>query len=397
MPKTPSLSPKRLPSRPAGRQWCVNVPSVLSPTGERQRLFFANKIEAENECERLKTRRINFGHSLSSLSAARIAEASACYQRLDQEAPGVTLTAALTGFLEGYHARTASVTMATLWDRFIASKSTASPPYKQKLKSTAKRLTSLLAMMASDIIPKDIEKAIAGFPPSSKNAVLAYLRGAFNFGIRAGVVQQNPVDRIEFTKIVRDQTEVLAPETVEKLLRDAMDNDLGLIPFLVLAFYAGIRPDGELQKVLWSDIDLNAKKHHVTIRAIVAKKRRKRWIDLSDNALAWLSEYRARGGRMDGRITPFSASTLRRKRRRNALAAGLTEWPQQGARHTYCSCWLAQHGDINGLVIQAGHESATIMWDHYYQAITPEAASAFWNIFPPATKERRIVAFSAAN
>jgi integrase len=109
-----------------------------------------------------------------------------------------------------------------------------------------------------------------------------------------------------------------------------------------------------------------------------------------------LSEYRAHGGRMDGRITPFSTSTLRRKRRRNALAAGLAEWPQQGARYTYCSCWLAQHRDINGLVIQAGHESATIMWNHYYQAVTPEAASAFWNIFPPATEEeRRIVAFSA--
>ena len=231
-----------------------------------------------------------------------MAEASACFERLDREAPNVTLTAALTGFLEGYHARAASVTMATLWESFIATKSTASPPYKQKLKSTAKRLHSLRNMMASDITPKAIEDAIAGFPPSSKNAVLAYLRGAFNFGIRAGVVQQNPVDRLEFTKIVRDQTQVLAPETVEKLLRDAMDNDLALTPFLVLAFYAGIRPDGELQKVLWSDLDLNAKRHHVTIQASVAKKRRKCWIDLSDNVLAWLWEYRARGGSTEGRI-----------------------------------------------------------------------------------------------
>lgn len=95
---------------------------------------------------------------------------------------------------------------------------------------------------------------------------------------------ENPVDRVEFIKIVRDQTEVLTPKTVEKLLSDAMDNDLELVPFLVLAFYAGIRPDGELQKVLWSDIDLNAKKHHVTIRKHGCQERRKRWIDLSDNA-----------------------------------------------------------------------------------------------------------------
>ena len=127
MPKAPSLSPKRLPSRPAGRQWCVNVPPELSSTGERQRLFFANKIEAENECERLKTRRVNFGHSLSSLSAARIAEASACYARLDAlAAPDVTLTAAVTEFLAQRSIRTASVTMSSLWEKFLISKKGAS-------------------------------------------------------------------------------------------------------------------------------------------------------------------------------------------------------------------------------------------------------------------------------
>jgi hypothetical protein len=95
MPKTSSLRPTRLASRgvrPA--RWCVNVPAVLSPNCKRQRLFFETKIEAETECERLKTRRINFGHSLSSLSAERIAEAAACYRILEESVPAVTLTAA---------------------------------------------------------------------------------------------------------------------------------------------------------------------------------------------------------------------------------------------------------------------------------------------------------------
>jgi integrase len=99
-------------------------------------------------------------------------------------------------------------------------------------------------------------------------------------------------------------------------------------------------------------------------------------------------------------VTSFRASSsdtdkiLRRKRRRNALAAGLAEWPQQRARHTYCSCWLRQHGDINKLVLQAGHESAATMWDHYYQAVTTEAAAAFWSIYPPMAEQRRIIAFA---
>ena len=177
MPKAPSLSPKRLPSRPAGRQWCVNVPPELSSTGERQRLFFANKIEAENECERLKTRRVNFGHSLSSLSAARIAEASACFAPIGPGCAGRHAHGRGYRLSCRYHARTASVTMATLWDQFIASKTTASPPIEQKLKSTANRLDSLRDMMASDITRKQIEEAIAGFPPLKQKRGAAHICG----------------------------------------------------------------------------------------------------------------------------------------------------------------------------------------------------------------------------
>jgi integrase len=394
MPKPASLRPRRLPSlSDDAAQWVVNVPAILSPTGKRQRLFFATEQIAKTECELLKTRRINFGHSLSNLSAARIAEASACYQRLELEAPGVTLTDALNGFVEQHRARHQSALLSVLWERFLVSKGDASPTYRQELTSTFRRLESLAGLIASEVTAEQIEASLVTFPPAYRNAALRYLRAAFNFGMRAGWLAENPIGRMAFTKIVRDQIEVIAPATVEKLLLDALINDPELLPFLVLAFYAGIRPDGELTKLLWSDVDLSAKEHHITIRPTVAKKRRKRWIDLSANALAWLGEYRARG-ELEGRIVPFSASTLRRKRRRNALAAGLTEWPQQGARHTYCSCWLRQHGDINKLVVQAGHESAMVMWNHYYQAVTPEVAAAFWSIFPPISEERRIVAFA---
>jgi hypothetical protein len=53
---------------------------------------------------------------------------------------------------------------------------------------------------------------------------------------------------------------VIKPKTVEQLLFDALANDVTLLPFLVFAFYAGVRPDGELQKLLWSDIDLTLKR-----------------------------------------------------------------------------------------------------------------------------------------
>jgi integrase len=369
------------------------VPTALSPTGKRQRRFFVTREQAEVECELLKTRRINFGHSLSTMSPQRIAEARACYQRLETEAPGVALTTAVNEFLVTFKLRNTSVPTATLFERFVQSKAGASAPYRQELNSTFRRLTSLQDTVASDLTAQQIDASLCGFPPAYRNAALRYLRAPFNFGIRSGWLKENPVKGLEFTKIVRDTVEIIPPSIVEKLLLDALANDIELLPFLVLSVYAGIRPDGELQKLLWNDLDLSAKEHHVTVRPTVAKKRRKRWIDLSENAIAWLTEYHNRGGKTEGRIVPFSASKLRRKRRRNAEMAGLSTWPQQGARHTYCSCWLRQHGDINKLVLQAGHESAQVLWNHYYQAVGPETATAFWAIYPPQKEERRIVAF----
>jgi integrase len=394
MPKLASLRPTKLANLERERQWVVNVPKALSPTGKRQRLFFATKLEAEIECDRLKTKQVNFGHSLSSLSAARIAEASACFARLDTNAPGVSLTDAVTSFLNQHRIRTKSVTMATMFASFLDSKRGASPEYFGELRTVFHRLEPLAPLLVSDITGSRLEETLVEFPPTYRNAALRYLRATFNHGIRNGWTGENPVSRMEFTKVVRGDVTVIPPATVEKLLADAFANDMPLVPFLTLAFYAGIRPDGELSKLLWSDIELGAKEHHVTIRAAIAKKRKKRWIDMSPNALSWLYEFQRLGGKTEGLVVPFSASTLRRKRRRNYRAAGMFSWPQQGARHSYCSFTLARDGDINRLVLQAGHESPTVMWNRYYKACTPADAAAFWNIFPPAEKERKVIAFA---
>jgi integrase len=394
MPKNAALRPRRLPSLANGAlQWVINVPASLSPTGKRQRRFFATREQAEVECELLKTRKFNFGHSLSTMSPERIAEARACFSRLELECPGVSLSHAVGEFLNLHRRRNASVALRSLFDAFLESKNGANRNYQRELRNIFERVAQLNDVVVSDLDPQQIDQALKDFPDGNRNAALRYLRAAFNYGVRRGWLTENPICRLEFKKCVRDQVEIIAPIVVEKLLLDALANDLELVPFLVLAFFCGIRPDGELKKLLWSDVDMAAKEHHVTIRAAIAKKGRKRWIDLSENALAWFHEYRNRGGKTEGRIFPLSAITLRRKRRRNALAAGLNAWPQQGARHTWCSAWLRQHGDIDRLVLQAGHESPTVLWNHYYQAMTPEDAARFWTIYPPTAEERRIVDF----
>jgi integrase/recombinase XerD len=153
------------------------------------------------------------------------------------------------------------------------------------------------------------------------------------------------------------------------------------------------RPDGELQKLEWRDIDLTDKV--VTIRPEVSKTNRRRFIDLSDNAKAWLQAFINRSGAPSGRVVTYSESELRARRAANWKAAGIERWIQQGMRHSYCSNWLALHGDVNKLVLQSGHDSVDTMWRNYHKG-TPKAESEkFWRIRPAKQAgKRKIVPFA---
>jgi hypothetical protein len=57
---------------------------------------------------------------------------------------------------------------------------------------------------------------------------------------------------------------------------------------------------------------------------------------------------------------------------------------QAGLRHTYASNHLAQHNDINSLVVQLGHHgSPQILWRHYHLMTRKADAVTFWSIYPP--------------
>ncbi len=147
---------------------------------------------------------------------------------------------------------------------------------------------------------------------------------------------------------------------------------------LVLGFFCGIRPEGELSKLAWSDLRFDKDKAQVVIRPEVSKTHRRRFIDVSANAIEWL---RLAGIKKDGLVLPLADITLRRKRRDMCKNLGI-RWIQQGMRHSFCSYWLAIHEDADKLVLQSGHTDAQTMWEHYHAGVTRESAQRFWSIVP---------------
>jgi integrase len=374
--------------------WVVNVPPSLSPTGRRQQLFFSTKSEATTECEKLKARKDNFGISLTAMTPARIAAAAEAYKLLDPH--GIDLLDAVRSHLQMVSERTASVTFGAAFDRFAQLKQTKSAKYRQEIRQAKAKFEPLLARLVCDITANDLEPILDKLPAASRNAKMRRLRSVFNLAIKRGWMDQgsSPIARLDFADGQHKEVETIPIATVAKMLNHALENDLDILPFLTLAFFCGIRPDGELQKLEWRDIDL--KDGIVTIRPEVSKTHRRRFPEISSNAITWLQAYRERGGRTDGRIVNLSPSVLRKKRRANwkAVAGKKVRWVQQGARHTYCSCWLAMHGDVNKLVLQSGHDSVDTMWRSYHKGVKKAEAKKFWEITPP-NRSGSIIPFAA--
>jgi integrase len=124
------------------------------------------------------------------------------------------------------------------------------------------------------------------------------------------------------------------------------------LPFLTFGFFAGVRPEGELQKLKWSDIHLDDRK--IVMRPEITKKNRRRFIDIQPNALEWLAEYRNRGGSMEGPVVKLSGSQIQTRRLTLRKSVGVDVWPNSGMRHNFCSCHLAKFKDQNSLCLQSG-------------------------------------------
>ena len=421
MPRTLTLSPRKVTTDAGTDRWTVLVPAWLSETGKRQRRFFERKTDAKVFADQMWIKKTNQDRGVViSLSLAQQTDATKAYELLAPH-PKLTLLGvvheyldartalegsdlALADAVKGQLARVAearaSVPLGQLFDEYIQARASKSLGHRNRLTITRDKFAATVGeALASEIEPRDLEPVLDRLSPSSRNLNMRILKAVFNFGIKRGYLAANPITRLDFADHERKPVQIIEPERVEAMLCDALENDIGLLPFLVLGFYCGIRPNGELQKLDWASVHLD--EAQAVIESAVSKTKKRRFVDLSENAKAWLDSYAERGGTRSGPVVPFSEAILRTKRRDNwRRVVGVKDgkaaqpWIQTGMRHTFCSAWLAAYQDVNKLVLMSGHDSPTTMWNHYHLAIKEAEAARFWAIRPPQQQPKKIVAFA---
>jgi integrase len=368
--------------------WRVNLPAGYTNTGKRQRHFFKSKQEAETFCQAQRIRLDNWGRNCSTLTPAQAEQATAAFQKL---APyNVTLNTVVVDWIARHDFRARSVTFKALFDEFIKKKKNRSEAYLRGLKYTLPRFARLHDRNVCDIRPADIDRETDGMTPAVRNAFLRNLRAALNFGVKRGWLEANPIAKLDFETVRRGEVVTLTPNEAEGLMR-AAEKDSELLPYHALGLFAGVRPL-ELQRLDWRHIDLI--EGHIEITPVVSKTGRRRIIDIEPNLAEWLNHYIANYGDAVGKVTP--TSNLRSRLREIRKAAGLNDWTQDAMRHSYASYWLAQHGDINRLTLQMGHESAHMLWKHYHKAAKRKDAELYWKIMPCDVGEKKIVPIAAA-
>jgi integrase len=380
MPRTAKLKPVQLRDK-----WAVNVPADLSETGKRRQLFFDTRSQAAVECEQLKTRKHNEAVGLT-LPSSRIAAAMKAYELLDPL--GIDLMIAVQGYIDAHKARTASISFAALFDQYLAMRQHRHPEYLREIRYARDRWPELHDKIVSDITHRELTPLFDDLTAGARRKVISYFRSVFRLGVKRGYLDEDPTLRMDHTERRRTEVEIVPIDQVERMLGHALERDLDLLPFLVLGFFCGIRPDGELQRVQWADVHLDDRK--IVMRAEITKKNQRRFIDVQPNAIEWLMRCPNR----TGMVVKLPESTLRSRRRRNRKAAGIDKLPHSGMRHTFASCHLNHFKDQNSLMLQIGHNDPEVLYRHYFKAIPEADAQRFWSIVPRSQGTSVIVAFA---
>jgi integrase len=399
-----SLKPYRVSQRAAEglAAWRVNVPALLAETGKRQQHYHQTEREAVAECERLKARRDNLQANLPDASASELLESAECRELLEEH-PGLSLRDVVREYLEIRKTRTASISFRELFEKYLEARSRRSPEHLAQMRWCLKRLAKLNDVLACDLSTRMLDEALAPFTPSVRDQFRCHIHSVLEWGWKREYLLSNPAAKLEAEELSRTETEIFEPEIVAAILKDCLENDLGLLPYRVFGFFCGVRPRGELPRLEWTDLDWQATERQLKLRAAITKKKRVRWVDVSANAFGWLNEYRRRGGSVLGLVVPFNQHELRKRHRANwGRVVGLNEarrplarWIKQGMRHSFCSYWLvANNNDTDTLVVLSGHEDKTVMWDSYYRATTKEKARKFWSL-RPRRQEPKIIPFAA--
>ena len=324
------------------------------------------------------------------LSDLQLAEAESAIQKLEGSGHGLVM--AVDYFLRTWKPSTVSKTVKDAYEEFLLDKK-AQKLRQRSIEDLKNRVNKLVKVypnrLVSELAVDDIKRLISrpGRAARTRNGDRRSLHTFFEWCLKHDFCTQNPVAKIDPSKVDDQRPEILTLQEVKKVLRTAMDYKEGvLVPYFTLSLFAGLRP-AELSRISWRDIDLTARL--LTVDGNVAKLRKRRNVELSENLIPWLLPHLTKpivgeNWRRDFDAVRKLAGFDARKTEATDLEK-LTPWAGDVLRHTALSHHLALHKHEGQTACWAGNSPDTVQ-RFYKGLVKPADAAEFWKLVPEALK-----------
>jgi integrase len=351
-------------------RWRVVVPADCAPDGKRILRYFVSRADAKDFVAELNRSR---GGAVASLVGLSAAVQEACHRAvrvLGDHAHRMDEAAAM--FLRHLNQTPKEViTVGDAVNRCVTAKAQAGnrPRSIAQLKHSLGKFALIHGNAAlHTVTPEMIDSYLdgTGWAQATRRSAVTDLRTLFSFGIKRGWVEKNPADQVEKPQFEDKPPEILSVSDCHSLMATCQAADPGLVPYVALCLFAGIRP-AEAAKLVPEDL----LPQYVQVSAAKSKTRARRLVKIAPN----LSEWLALGG---GEMPPSNL----RKRMESVRKAAKVKWSHDVMRHSFASYHLAAHDSADKTALQMGHTSTQMLFAHYRELVTQAEAERFWAIRP---------------
>ena len=392
----PLKQSKTLCAQRPDRTWAVyyhktNDEGVL----EQTRRFFRHKTDAEMFCSEMKAEKVSLGNLAFGLDDEVKREALNCINKLKPF--GKSLTQAVEYFIRDQNLFNQSVTVQKAAEE-LYNRNKADGLSSRHLKAIRLNLqnfcktygTNKVSAIRADKVQHwlDNYKTKTGAPINSNtfNTIRRYLNLFFNFCVKRGWIEHNPVVKID-SKTVKSKTiRLLSPNDLRQILKAANDK---IKPAIVIQSYCGLRV-AEVARLEWSDLLPSG---HLQISAEKAKTARRRITPIPEKALRYLLSVRKHTGFIFGDGEKPTIDALQVALREVKSACTGVRWHRNALRASALSYRLAETQDAPKTALEMGNSPSVLLRD-YRELTTPEVAREWFDIDPfEPLKEGPVIAF----
>jgi integrase len=346
MPKMPKFAPVQ---RTDGK-WMVSIPPAMTSTGERVRKVFASKDDAHREGARLRALYAK-GIRGGMVAASVAADASRAMAVL--QGTGISLVEAARIAKAAMGTREQRELFGARWARVIAEMEMEwSDRYEADMDRLRRRMPAWLMELPCGAISRErMEEAL--------REIGTHARSTMDMRLRMLMAISGHRERARKTTRPR----ILDLAASEKISAACATRAERMSVALLL--WAGIRPDGEIRRLDWSDVTAS----EILVPPETAKTRTDRIVPITPRLAAEIA-----GHPSEGAVTP---PDWKRTWSRIRRSAGITGW-QDVTRHTFASHYLAAFGEDAAKQAMGHTAGSRTLFRHYRRAVSEESGTGFF-------------------